>query len=620
MSVDVAQITGTARSVSQLLANNRYGLDFYQREYSWGESQVVELIDDLTTRFLDQFDPTHERTKVGMYRPYFLGPIVTAHRDGIRYLVDGQQRVTTLSLLLIHLRHLLEGGDAEDLNALIYSSSFGRKSFNLDVDEREKCLVAILEGRDFDPEGEPESVRNLWDRYGTVVERFSEDVAGEPLAHFADWLLHRVILVDIGAPDQDMALEIFETMNDRGLRLSNTDMLKSFLLARVGDESVIKELNDRWRRRVTELTDMEKNADSEFVKAWLRGNYAETQRERKANATPGDFDIIGTAFHKWARDNADRLALQRESDFREFVETEFLGLSGRYLDLLSATQELRPGLEPVFYNAHNGLTLQLPVILAAITPDDDGPTFESKVRLVASALDVFVARRMVNFRRFGYSTIQYTMFNLMKAVRNKTVDEVRSALAAWLDSESEQLAGIATFGLNKQNRAHIHYLLARMTAWLDEQIGVGRTFADYVDKERSHPFEVEHIWANHYERHEDEFASQHDFEEHRNRFGDLLLLSKDFNASYGDMPYEQKYEHYNAQNSLARSLHPMAYENNPSFLRVVREFGLPFEPRPGRFGRADIDSRQALYQRLAEIIWDPNRLGIALPGDGDGPR
>jgi hypothetical protein len=202
------------------------------------------------------------------------------------------------------------------------------------------------------------------------------------------------------------------------------------------------------------------------------------------------------------------------------------------------------------------------------------------------------------------------MFNLMKAVRNKPVEEVRRALAVWLDSESERLDGIATFSLTKQNRGHIHYLLARMTAWLDEELGIGRTFAEYVDRERSHPFEVEHIWANHYDRHADEFSSQAEFEDHRNRFGDLLLLPKDFNASYGDMAYERKLEHYNAQNSLARSLHPLAYVNNPSFLRAIREYDLPFEPHPNTFTKAGIGERQGLYQQLAEIIWDPARLGI----------
>lgn len=431
MAVDVAQITGTARSVSQLLSNNRYGLDYYQREYSWEETQVAELIDDLTTRFLDEFEEAHERRHVASYRPYFLGPIVTAQRDGVRYLVDGQQRITTLTLLLIYLRRALNtvsADDAEALNSLIFSSSFGKKSFNIDVDEREKCLSAILEEEDYDVTDVPESVRNLWQRYHDIVDRFPSDLLGAALPYFVDWVQHRVILVDIAAPDQDMALEIFETMNDRGLRLSNTDMLKSFLLARVGDDTVIRESNERWRRRVTELTDVEKNADAEFIKAWLRGDYANTQRERKRNAAPGDFDIIGTAFHKWVRDNADHLGLKREDEFRAFVEQDFMRLSARYLELLHASQALESGLESVFYNAHTGFTLQLPVILASITPDDDDGIFRQKASLVAGALDIFVARRMVNFRNFGYSTVVYTMFNLMKGVRNRPVDELRGVL------------------------------------------------------------------------------------------------------------------------------------------------------------------------------------------------
>src|SRR5690606_30152529 len=172
--------------------------------------------------------------------------------------------------------------EARSLDALIYSTSFGDRTFNLDVEEREKCLTAILEGSTFHVDDQQESVRNLWERYGTIETRFPEELRESALSYFVDWLQHRVILVEIGAPDQDMALEIFETMNDRGLRLSNTDMLKSFLLARVGAEDDIRVLNDRWRRRVTELADADKNADAEFVKAWLRGHYAETQRERKA--------------------------------------------------------------------------------------------------------------------------------------------------------------------------------------------------------------------------------------------------------------------------------------------------------------------------------------------------
>ncbi|MCY4193703.1 MAG: DUF1524 domain-containing protein, partial [bacterium] len=459
---------------------------------------------------------------------------------------------------------------------------------------------------------ESESVRNLWNRYQKISEQYPSDLQGETLPYFADWLRHRVILIDIGAPNQDMALEIFETMNDRGLRLSNTDMLKSYLLARVGNEEVIRNLNDSWRKRVTDLVDAEKNADTEFVKAWLRGNYAQTQRERKTNAKPGDFDIIGTAFHKWVRDNSSNLGLESSADYRRFVEVEFLKLSERYLQLLHASGELQPGLEAVFYNAKNGFTLQIPVILAAITPEDDDATFKKKAALVAGALDIYVVRRMVNYRNFGYSTVVYTMFNLIKQLRNHPVDKIRYILARWLENEWEHLDGIKTYSLTQRNGSHIRYILARMTAWLDNELGKSGTFTDYLDKSKKYSFEIEHIWADKFDRHTSEFSNDFEFQEQRNKLGDLVLLRKDFNASYGDMPYKEKIQHYYGQNPLAQSLHPRAYENNPSFRRLCETHSLEFQAYPDSFTKLDIESRQELYLDIAKVIWNPSRLNLTL--------
>jgi len=86
-----------------------------------------------------------------------------------------------------------------------------------------------------------------------------------------------------------------------------------------------------------------------------------------------------------------------------------------------------------------------------------------------------------------------------------------------------------------------------------------------------------------------------------------LLLPKSFNASYGDMPYGAKREHYLSQNLLARSLHEQAYEHNPGFRRFIEESGLPFHPH-AEFRKADLDERQRLYRAVAERIWDPAQL------------
>ncbi len=194
------------------------------------------------------------------------------------YLVDGQQRLTTLTLLLIHLLRVF--GDPEtELRPLVYASRFGQQSFNLKVEEREEVMKAVLNGDGFDPTSTAdESVRTIWARYQDLDVHFPHKLRDPTvLPYFVDWLLERVIIVEIAATDQDMALEIFETMNDRGARLTSTDMLKSYLLARLPPEA-IAEANLAWRQRITELTDCEKTADADFLKAWLRSKYADNIR------------------------------------------------------------------------------------------------------------------------------------------------------------------------------------------------------------------------------------------------------------------------------------------------------------------------------------------------------
>ena len=101
--------------------------------------------------------------------------------------------------------------------------------------------------------------------------------------------------------------------------------------------------------------------------------------------------------------------------------------------------------------------------------------------------------------------------------------------------------------------------------------------------------------------------------------GGLVLLPKDFNASYDDKPYEEKLEHYNAQNILVRSLHPLAYENNPSFRRLIDEKGLSFTHYPDGYPPAEIEERQQLYRQLCQLIWDPAAIGLpeAAPAEID---
>src|SRR3984893_12536021 len=130
---------------------------------------------------------------------------------------------------------------------------------------------------------------------------------------------------------------------------------------------------------------------------------------------------------------------------------------------------------------------------------------------------------------------------------------------------------------------------ARLTDYVETQSGQPSRYLDYVSDGKAR-YEVDHIWADHPERYTDEFSHPADFAELRNRIGGLLLLPKSFNASFGDLTYEDKLPHYNTQNLLARSLHPLCYDHNPGFLNFVQRSGLPFHAHE-HFSKSDLDDR-----------------------------
>ena len=146
------EILGKAKTIRELLSGAKYSIDYYQREYRWQNKQVSELIDDLTGRFQNDYEEGHAREEVEHYGHYFLGSIIISHKDGQNFIIDGQQRLTTLTLLLIYLHNLQKDREdaVHDIEKMIFSQKYGRKSFNIDVEERRACMEAIFEDTTFD--------------------------------------------------------------------------------------------------------------------------------------------------------------------------------------------------------------------------------------------------------------------------------------------------------------------------------------------------------------------------------------------------------------------------------------------------------------------------------------
>jgi len=355
-----------------------------------------------------------------------------------------------------------------------------------------------------------------------------------------------------------------------------------------------------------------KEEDSDFFKSWLRSQRAMTIRERKKDATPGDFDRIATEFHRWVRDKRDELGLAQSDDFVRLIENEIDFYARQYMKIREAGIAFTQGLEHIFYNAQNGFTQQYQLLLAPLLPGDNDQTIQTKLRMAAIYLDIMLTRRIWNFRSTAYSTMQYAMFILTKEVRRKPPEELAEILTAKLAEDEYDFDKNPNYYLHGQNRKQILRILARITDYLEtEAHQLGDGYVKYVTTRGQKRYEVEHIWADKPERHEDEFAHESEFHDYRNKIGGLLLLPKKFNASYGDLTYAEKRPHYNSQNILARTLCDEAYDRNPGLKQFIDRTGLPLQPHP-EFKKADLEARQKLYLELAKRVWDPSLIQAEL--------
>ena len=609
-----APVEGRGCTVHQLFNGHRYQLDYYQREYTWGSENVRRLVEDLRRRFCAEWEAVHDRRDASRYKPYFLGPYVYFQDGDITYLVDGQQRVTTLHLLLILIRNLLVDqdalGEARQLETLICSVMYGERRYTIDIAERAPLLSSLMNGDTYELKPEdPPSVRNLWERYGDLEEQFPPELAGEALPYFHDWLLHRVCLVGIEAHDQGHGWEIFETMNDRGLQLSPVDLLKSFLLAR-SEQTQHRRLNETWRKAMTGLSALGgMGAATDFVKALLVGRYADP-------GDASDLTRIETSFHEWIRGNLLRMDLVRPADFAAFVTDEFAPLAEAYCTLLHAAQapESNTDLHSLFYNNANGISSQFQLIFAAVRRGDSPGQIRAKARRVADYLDLLYVRRIISGHSAHPSELDIVIRDLIPKLRDAgDLTAVTGLLSAELSADPGDLADVTTFGLGSDNRRQVHYLLARLTAFAETECGRPNRVGEYLDDQRSH--QIEHIWANHFDRYRDLTKNPAAFNRSRNRFGALLLLHRSDNASYRDEPYSAKVEYYRGQNILAASLHPGTHKRNPALSRFLKQHDLAalMRPYPNDFDDKAILTRQELYRRLCEIIWNPARLGFTIP-------
>lgn len=224
------KITPTSLSISQLLSteSEQFVIPAYQRRYSWQDKQVKELFDDINHL---EGGETH-----------LLGSIVCLtgdHGAGINSLelVDGQQRTTTIMLFLDAIEDRLRSDgndeDAQTISKMVTSKDYtGTKSKKLvlgDLDNRD--FMRVVDGVELE-----EVINNNLLRARKIIGELIDKLNTEEFNQLRYKFINQAYIIRLDVAQAKDAFKLFETINNRGLSLSPTDIIKNFLL---GNASII---------------------------------------------------------------------------------------------------------------------------------------------------------------------------------------------------------------------------------------------------------------------------------------------------------------------------------------------------------------------------------------------
>jgi hypothetical protein len=228
-----APLNASATTVGTLLSGSVLQVPAYQREYAWEEAQVSEFWSDLS-RSVDR-------------GPYFLGLIILTGEDKRKQIVDGQQRLLTITLLAAALRHAAITIGRRALADRLHSTLLRSMDYTTDevlpriilTDPRaNETLQSIIDDDEIDEDSlvtSGSSSERLWDAYKYLRDALHKDddkEAFRQLGAWAEFINEQLYVAVFEHPDEAAAYSVFEVVNTRGRQLTTADLLKNHVLRR----------------------------------------------------------------------------------------------------------------------------------------------------------------------------------------------------------------------------------------------------------------------------------------------------------------------------------------------------------------------------------------------------
>ncbi len=535
---ELPSIEAQALTLGKIFSDDyRFEIPEYQRPYAWTTEQVAELLYDLLDALGEEsLSADGSNDEIDNRPPYFLGSIVLMKNKNAMDVVDGQQRLVTLTMLFCALRELYGNSDRGNSTdqfirqqgnvslgthdqfrlTLRQSDRGGRDDrcfFQNNIQERD-ALEAFLDSYQPSPYDSQqhrmfENVKYLRDELVQIDEQ-----RRDTLERF---IVRRCYLVVVKASDQSSAYRIFSVMNDRGLDLSPTDILKAEIIGKI-DENFRSDYTDKWEHIEENIgrdnfRDLFAHIRMIYMKEKARGELSEEFRNGVLSHVGNNnfIDEVLTPF-------ADAYEIVTRLDYTSAQDAKMVNKYLGHLRRLDNSDWIPPAM--AFFNRNQNDTCRL----IQFTRD-----------LERLAYGMFIMRVNINGRINRYARV-------LQAIEGENDQELFEALALSTEDKNKILEILdgPIYSLPRVPRP----LLLR----LDSLLAIEGATYDYST------ISIEHVLPQNPGPDSEWFTRFPDEEEREqwtHRLGNLVLLSRRKNSQAQNYDFERKKSEYFQQDGVS---------------------------------------------------------------------
>jgi len=610
-------VTPDKQNIDKVFSNTTYYIDFYQRQYKWNEEPVKRLLDDIFFKFKIEFEKYKDNDielekLVEKYSWYYLNTYVTNFVDGKLYVVDGQQRLTTLTLILIKLKHLAtlyHSGLSDWISTKIAGQSGFKKEFWMNHENEKNILQSLLDGKNPDDIATTDGVtsQNLLANYKIISSWLeTELIETKVFEHFVFYFLRRLVLINLNVEQTDVPM-VFEVINDRGVRLKSYEILKGKLLGQINKEELEQlKLNELWENQVNRINKIYDDGIDNFFIYFLRAKYANTIGEARK---------YDKNYHRviFSPDLNTLLALSHNpKSVKNFLQNEFKYYTTLYHKFLQYQDTPTDEYIHVYYNRLTEMDSQFLLVLSACKLNDEDE--DEKIKLISLQVDRLFSLLQLQ-KSYDSNDFNETSYLISSEIRDSSLENIREVFNKYLvqtitETRGVQVTDSLSYNLFKEtgielNKRFKRYFFARIEQFIASNTNMKMKHSLYdlvANTGTVNGFHIEHILSENKDNLKLFDEDSEKFERERNRLGGLLLLKGKDNISSNNETYSKKLKSYANTLYWNETLREDSYKSKLDFTRMIQKYNLKFR-HMDTFGLDELEERQKLLYNMIKIIW-----------------